>query len=298
METNLEYYKVFREVAKKLSFSAAANSLFVTQPAVSQTITALEKTLGVTLFTRTSKGVSLTSEGEHLYSYVDSALNLLKNGEEKIAEILKLNFGAVTIAAADTISKHYLLKYLEEYNAKFPHIKIKVINRTTNDCLELLKSGCADLAFVNLPIKASSSLKIHKCMKVHDVFVGGKKFSSLQEKKLSPVELAEFPLILFEGISQTRKYINEYFMKNSINIEPEIELGSHDLLLEFSKIGLGLSCVVEEFSQEYLKSGDLFKIQLHPKIKSRHIGMLYSQKIPLSKSAEEFVKLFDIDNME
>ncbi len=290
---NIEYYRVFCEVAKRLSFSAAATALFITQPAVSQTINALESALGTKLFIRTSKGVSLTQEGEQLLYYVEPALNLFKTGESKINELLKLESGEVKIAAADTISKHYLTPYLEQYNRLFPEIKIKVINRTTTECIDLIKSATAEIAFVNLPIKKSSRLKITKCLDVNDVFVAGEKYAYLYDKNITAEELSQLPLIMLEPKSNSRRYVDKYFTEQAVSVEPEIELGSHDLLLEFCKIGLGISCVVKEFANPYLNNKELFEIKLTPPIKKRSIGMAVSSSIPLSRAAERFVEILN-----
>ncbi len=290
---NIEHYRVFFEVAQKKSFSAAANALFVSQPAVSQTITSLEKTLGVRLFIRSSKGVSLTKEGEHLIQYVEPALSMLKTGEVRIQEDLKLERGEVKIAAADTISSHYLSKFLQSYNNQYPNIKIKVINRTSRECIELIKTAAADIAFINLPIKKNKRLKITRCLEVHDIFVANSKFNDIKGKILSPAELVKFPLIMLEPKSNSRNYVDEYFIENGVKFEPEIELGSHDLLLEFSKIGLGISCVVKEFSMRYLESTELFELTIDPPITARSIGMAVSSTIPLSNAAEKFVKLIN-----
>ncbi len=291
INVNIEYYRVFVEVALRKSFSAAANALFITQPAVSQTVTSLENALGTRLFIRSSKGVSLTREGEQLMHYVEPALSMLKNGEARINEALKLERGEVMIAAADTISKYYLTSFLQSYNRQYPKIKIKVINRTSKECIELIKTASADIAFVNLPIKKNTGLNISMCLDVHDIFVAGSKFSEIKGTSLSPAELVKFPLIMLEPKSNSRGYVDRYFIDNGVSAEPEIELGSHDLLLEFSKIGLGISCVIKEFAYHYLSSGELFEISLHPPIASRGIGMVVSSKIPLSKAAEKFVKL-------
>ncbi len=291
MEVNLEHYRVFREVADKLSFSAAANALFITQPAVSQTITSLERNLGVILFARTSKGVVLTTEGKHLYSYVDRALKTLKAGENKLNEVARLESGEVKIAAADTISKHYLLPILKTYHDQFPQININVINRTTSDCIELLKSASADIAFVNLPIKNVTGLNISPCLEIHDIFVAGERFKDIKDKEMTPGQLADLPILLLEQRSSSRRYIDDFFIKQSLVVTPEIELGSYDLLLEFSKIGLGISCVIREFSKRYLDTGELFEVKLSPGVKSRHIGMACVNNIPLSRAADEFVKL-------
>ncbi len=288
---NTEYYRVFYEVALKLSFSAAAESLYITQPAVSQTINVLEKSLGTRLFVRNSKGVSLTREGEELFFYVEPALNLIKTGESKLNELLKLERGEVKIAAADTISKYLLIPHLESFNRQFPHINMSVINRTTRECIDLLNTSSADIAFINLPIDQDTGLVVKPLLNVHDIFVAGSKYADIKGKMLTVQELSTLPIILLEQKSTSRRYIDSYFLKHGVDIEPEIELGSHDLLLEFSKIGLGVSCVIKEFSMQYLKTGELFELNVTPPIKDRHIAMAYSANIPLSKAAKSFVKL-------
>lgn len=119
MNTKLENYKIFNEVAKMQSFSLAAENLYISQSAVSQTIKQLESDLNIRLFTRIHKGVTLTSEGEILYNYTSSALNLIKNGENKILEFKELREGEIKIGAGDSISKYYLLKKLENSTISF-----------------------------------------------------------------------------------------------------------------------------------------------------------------------------------
>ncbi len=290
MNANLELYRVFREVARQSSFSKAARELFVSQSAVSQAIGNLEKTLGTVLFVRGKKGVKLTSDGELLYEYTESALSTLEKGELKLEERGKLLAGEVKIAAADTISKYVLLPILKDFNELYPDIRIHVVNRTTAESIQLLKSGAVDFAFGNFPID-EAGIVMKKSMTVHDIFVGNSKFKELSGVKILPEKLIEYPLIMLESISNSRKYVDRYFMEYSIALQPEIELGSHDLLLEFAKIGLGISCVIKEFSEEFLDSGELFEIKLEKEIKERSIGICYSDGVPLSKAAEEFFKI-------
>ena len=289
MDTNLELYRVFREVARQSSFSAAARELYVSQLAVSQAIGNLEKSLNTTLFVRGSKGVKLTGDGKLLYDYTESALSMLEKGEEMLEERAKLLAGEVKIAAADTISKHFLLPYLQKFNSGHPSIRIQVVNRTSMQSVALLKSGAVDFAFVNLPIKEEGIATV-KCMDVHDIFVGGRKYKHLSPYPMAPAELIKYPLIMLEGISNSRKYVDRYFMEYGILLEPEIELGSHDLLLEFAKIGLGISCVVKEFSREYLEREEVFQIPLETPIQRRSMGMCFLKNVPMSAAAEAFYK--------
>ncbi|SHD78156.1 LysR family transcriptional regulator [Schnuerera ultunensis] len=261
MSIKLDLYKIFCKVAKLGSFSKAAKSLYMTQPAVSQAIMQLESELEIRLFTRTPRGVVLTNEGEILFEYANSAINLINVGEKKIIESKNLMAGELRIGVGDTISRYFLLPFLEEFHSKYPKIKLKVINRTTLELTDLLKSGEVDVAICNLPVK-DSTLEIMELMDIHDIFVCGEKYKDRISIPLSFNEIADLPLILLEPKSNSRLYVEKYILSKGVKIEPEIELGSHDLLLEFARINLGISCVVKEFSKEYLKNKLIYEVKL------------------------------------
>ncbi len=290
MIPKLDSYLVFCQVAKDQSFSKAAKTFYTTQPAVSQTIINMEKELGTRLFTRTSKGVILTTDGQLLYEYINSAINLIELGEKKLSESLDLLTGEMKIGVGDTISRSFLLPYLEEFHKNSPNIKLKIINRTTLELLHLLKSGEIDIALCNLPVK-DSALDIQKCSDVHDIFVCGEKYKSLCQSNISLEELTQYPMIFLEGKSNSRQYVEKYFLSNGIKIQPEIELGSHELLLEFAKYNFGISCVIEEFSKDYLNKGDLFKLKLTDEIPKRSIGFCFLKSVSMSVAARKLVSI-------
>lgn len=162
MITKLDLYKVFCQVGKSKSFSKAAKELYMTQPAVSQAIMQLEGELDIRLFNRTPKGVSLTNEGNILFEYINSAINLINVGEEKILEFKDLTVGELKIGVGDTISKYFLLPYLEDFHNRYPNLKFKIINGMTLELCNLIKSGEIDIAICNLPID-DPSLEIRPC---------------------------------------------------------------------------------------------------------------------------------------
>lgn len=293
MSAPLGLYRVFCEVAKCKSFSKAAKSLYMTQPAVSQSIMQLESELDVRLFTRTSKGVSLTSEGEILFEYASSAINLIDVGEKKLMETRNLLAGELQIGVGDTISRYYLLPYLERFHNDYPHIKLKIINRTTTKLCDKIKSGTIDMAICNLPIQ-DSSIEVRSCKEVHDIFVCGKQYREQIGGPINYEELAELPLILLDPNSISRRYIERYMMEKGVRIKPEIELGAHDLLLEFAKINLGISCVIKEFAKEYLESGMLHEIELKEEIPARHIGVCFLKSVSLSPAAAKFIEMLEM----
>ncbi|OKL35426.1 LysR family transcriptional regulator [Domibacillus mangrovi] len=292
MVIKLDLYKVFCKVAKSESFSKAAKDLYLTQPAVSQAIMQLERELDTRLFNRTPKGVSLTNEGSLLFEYVNSAINLIDVGEEKILEFKNLTAGELKIGVGDTISKYFLLPCLEAFHNRYPNIKFYIVNGTTVELCSILKSGEVDIAICNLPID-DPTLELRPCFDIQDTFVYGEKFKKIFSKPLSFQELVKLPLIFLEPKSNSRKYVEDYMISKGIKISPEFELGSHDLLLEFAKINLGIACVTKEFSQEYLNKGLVYEVQLNEEIPKRNIGVCFLKSVPLSPASTKFVEIIE-----
>ena len=299
MISKMDAYRIFSEVAKHQSFSRAAKALYMTQPAVSQAIMNLERDLDIRLFTRTSKGVTLTTDGELLYEYVSSAINLIEVGEKKISESRDLMFGELKIGVGDTISRYYLLPFLAQFNSNSPNIKLKIINRTTLELVRMVKSGEIDIALCNLPVR-DTALEVLKCMDVHDIFVCGEKYAELASAPRTFEEIQKYPLIFLERKSNSRQYVEKHLALKGLKFAPELELGSHELLLEFAKYNFGVSCVIEEFSQEYLKKGLLKRVRLVEEIPERAIGFCYLKGVSLSAAVRKFVRITqggeDIEN--
>lgn len=293
MDIKLEHYRVFYYVAKNQSFSKAATELFMTQSAVSQSIKNLELTLGCTLFLRSSKGVELTSEGHVLYEYAANALSLLDTANSQLQKLKQLEMGELRIGVGDTISRYYLLPVLERFHRLYPKIKLRIINRVSRDTLSLLKAGKIDLAFVNLPI-FDDSADIRAAMSIQDIFVAGSKFLYLKAQELSAQQVAALPLILLEEKSNSRNCMDEFFRSKGVTIIPEIELGSHDLLLDFAQSNLGISCVIREFSQQYLDSGRIFELKLKEALPPRNIGICTLKGVRIGPPAEKLLSLIEI----
>lgn len=289
MSIKLEQYKIFNEAANTLSFSIASRNLFITQSAVSQAIKLMEKEMHTKLFVRNAKGVTLTKEGELLHNYIKNALTLIQTAEHKISNMQELKDGQLIIGAGDTISSYYLMPYLEIFHRRFPKVKIKVINRTSLEMLDLIQTNSIDLGFLNLPIN-SEDIEVVPCLEVHDIFIAGKDFER-KHSSYSKADIAKLPLILLEKNSNSRKFIDNEFHKENIDLNPELEIGAHELLLEFAKINLGVSCVVKEFSSKYLDSAFVQEIPLKKALPSRSIGYAYLRKSTLSAPAKKFIDI-------
>ena len=289
MNISLELYRIFDAVAQARSFSAAARALYISQPAVSQAIRQLEDALGAKLFTRGARGIALTAEGELLRGYIHSALGLIEAGENRILNMNELFEGALRIGAGDTVAKWFLLPLVEEYHARYPEVSLSITNRTSPEILELLHNGSIDVGFVNMPL-ASNGVIFESCSTLHDTFVAGEKYLDLKDRVVSLEELASKPLIMLERASNSRSWVDRHFLENGIALKPSIELGSHDLLADYARIGLGVACVISEYSSRARQDG-LFELTLDRPVPARNLGACYLEGISLSAATRRFIEL-------
>ena len=290
MALNYELYKVFYQVAVDLSFSKAAENLFISQSAVSQNIKNLENELKTELFIRSTKNVQLTESGKLLFEHIEPAFNLIENGEKSIREINALERGEIHIGANDTISKDYLLPYLKKFHQLYPEVQIKITNRTSSTCIDLLQQNKVDLIISNLPNpKITEQMEYQEIFKFNDIFIAAAEFKDLKNKEISLKELRNYPLLMLEAKTTTRKFLEKALTELGIKIEAAVELGSVDLLIEMTKIGLGIALVPEYCLN--LKNQDLFEVKTKEKLPARKLAVVKTKNIPLSKAAEKFLEL-------
>lgn len=285
MDINLEYYKIFYYVTKHKSITQAAEALSISQPAVSQAVRNLEKALGCKLFVRMAKGVRLTSEGEVLFSFVEKGYESILAGERKLSEILDLEGGEICIGASDMTLQFYLLSYLEKFHEEYPDIKVTVTNAPTPETLGYLEDGRIDFGVVSTPVITKHGCIQIPVRKIRDIFVAGHKFEYLKGKKLRYRDLSDLPVMCLEGDTSTRRYVAEFLEKEHVMLQPEFELATSDMLIQFAKRSLGIASVVEDFAKQAIEEGELFELQFDKEIPKREFCIVYNDKIPMSTAA-------------
>lgn len=285
MKAGLETYRAFVEAARTGSVTGAARALHVSQPAVSQALKALEDSFGTALFLRSSRGVKLTREGELLYSYAARGCDLIETGEEMLRRMQNLDLGEVHIGASDMTLHFFLLPYLEEFHGKYPKIKVSVSNAPTPETLENLRMGTIDFGVVSGPFEAGSDIEKLPVRKIRDIFVAGEKFGKYQNRQVSLKELEHLPLILLEKNTSTRRYIDGELSHYGVQVTPEFELSTSDMIVQFAKRSLGIGCVVEDFALEELEKGTLFRLLVTEKIPERDFFVVTRRNVPLPQAA-------------
>lgn len=291
MDINFELYKVFYHVAKNTNFSNAAEKLYISQSAVSQSIKLLEKKINCKLFFRNTKVVTLTKEGKILFKHVEQAFNLLKSGERAIHEMHSLSQGEIKIGASDTICKYYLMPYFKSFNTMYPNIRISVVNRTSPMCIELLKNGSVDFSIINMPDNRSYNyLNMERLKEVRDVFIANNNYLELRNKLVTLKDLEGYPFLVLEKNTITREFFDALTQSQNADIKAEIELGSVDVLVDMAKIGLGIA-FVPEICLSSISNNEVFVINLKEKIPERYMGIITQKNIPLSIAATKFVEM-------
>lgn len=298
MNQNLSSYRIFYAVANAGNISKAAKELYISQPAISKSIQKLEDSVGVRLFDRSSRGVTLTSEGELLYSHVKSAFETLSLGEEKLRRSIALGVGHLSIGVSSTLCKYILLPYLKDFIKKYPHINISIACHSTNQTLALLEDGKLDVGLIGKP-ENSKNIDFYCLREIEDIFVATDNY--LHILKLRGVEpdqiLQNSTLMLLDKENMTRQYIDDYFQSNHIAIQDTIEVSNMDLLIEMSKISLGVGCVIRDFVKDELQTGILKEIPLGIPIHKREIGFAYNQNVRVSNSLEHFIEFYESYNL-
>ena len=276
MEQYLSQYKIFYEVAKAGNISKAAKELYISQPAISKAISKLEDSLGLSLFTRSSRGVQLTSEGEILFEHTREAFDALDRGEQELKRIQEFDIGHLRIGVSNTLCKYILLPYLKTFIDQYPHMKVTIESQATAQTLARLEQQKIDLGLVAEP-SVRRDLAFIPVMDIQDTFVTTPAYlNNLYVREGKDTNIFETGnIMLLDTSNMTRHHVDEYMAENNIFPHQILEVTTMDLLIEFAKIGLGIACVIKELVQKELDSGMLVEIPLDIPIHRRTIGFAY-----------------------
>ena len=290
MDINYELYKVFYHVAASLSFSEASKKLFISQSAVSQSIKTLERKLDQPLFIRSTKRVQLTPAGELLFKHIEPAINLISRGEHQLVDSNTLGLSQLHIGASDTICRYFLVPYLKQFHQLFPEVPIKVTNATSLNCVDLLSQGTVDVIVTNSPNSRMNSALIQKKVAAfHDVFIANPAYFDFKQQEVSLAKLNQYPILMLGKQSTTSEFLHHLFLQYQLELVPQVELSSNDLLIDLARIGLGIAfipdyCLAKEPS-------DLYILKTKEALPMRQMEAAISPHLPIPPSANEFLKL-------
>ena len=244
-DRDLNLYKIFLTLYELKSISKTANSLYVSQPAIRYSLKELEKELGYSLFYRNSKGIEPTMEARELYTYISTAFNIIKSGEDHIKNLNSMNIGDIKIGVPSHIAIFYLSSFISEFRKLYPGIKFEIISKSTSDLVEMLEMRKIDLVIDTLPINTTNKVvKKIGLSRLVNCFAYNKK--SMPDCKINNVnDLKNYPLILPSATSSIRVQLEEYMDSNKVTLNPAIESWTTELMIELVRRGVGIGYFIK-----------------------------------------------------
>ena len=292
MNINFELYRIFYVVANNKNITKASEELNISQPAISKSIKNLEEQLGGQLFVRTKRGVILTDEGEEFYNFIKQAMEFINNAENKFTDLINLETGCIRIGISTTLTREFLLPYLEKFHALYPKIDIQIITNFTPDLLNKLRNGLIDIVILNNNNKGyGNDIELTNCKMIHDTFIVGEKYRYLKDKDLSLSDLNNYPLVLQAEGSNTRLWLDSFAREHGVKLKPNIELASYTLVNAFTKIGLGIGYAIKEFIKDDLKNNKLFELKIKENIPGRYISIALCKNHLPSFSTKKLIEI-------
>jgi DNA-binding transcriptional LysR family regulator len=234
---NLDQLRSFSILAAAGSFSAAARRLNLTQPAVSRQIRELEKRFGVRLIERAGRRARPTRAGEKLLEHMQRIEAAVADAMAIMAPYREDGAGRVVLGTGATACIYLLPPILQDLRRRFPALQILVHTGNTPDIVRLIEDNVIDVGLVTAPVR-SRSLALVGTIEDEQVAVFPRSGLTLP-KSVTPVALAELPLLLYEPGGHTRRVIDDWFARERIDAKPVMELGSVEAIKELVHAGLG-----------------------------------------------------------
>lgn len=291
MNINYEYYRIFYYTAKYKNLTLAADALHSSQPNISRTLKLLEHEFGCQLLLRSNRGISLTPEGERLYSHVKIAVEQLQTAEEELEMLTGLHKGMVCIGASETALHLLLLPVLKKFKETHPDIRIRIQNHLTVQAIESVKQGLVDFAVVASPADIPSQLKASPLMKFQDILIGGTAFCGLSVAPVSLHDIEKYPLVCLGEATMSYRFYDSLYQKNGLSLKPDFEAATTDQILPMVKNNLGLGFFPKEMAREALSAKEVCRIFLKETIPCREIFLIENKERPLTVAAEALKNL-------
>lgn len=290
MDINFEYYKTFYYVAKYKNLTRAAAAMGSNQPNVTRVMKLLEDGLKCKLLVREARGITLTEEGERLYAHVEIAFLQLQKAQEEIRTQILEGTGTVEIGATESALHLFLLNALREYREICPKVRIKIHNHTTPDILKSLVYGKLDFAVITTPFELSGQLTYKKLISFQEILVCGSQYRELGYGRRKLEELKEYPWVGIGTGTATTELYKEFFYRQNVNIEPDTEVATSDLLVPMIRANMGIGFVPEKMAQSWLETRQLVRILLECEPPEREVRLVYDSGRGRSAASEGLQK--------
>lgn len=244
MNTDLELYRVFCEVVKYKNISKTAESMYISQSAITQSIQKLESMLGGKVFYRNKNGVELTEEGKNLYEYIKDSIETMNNAENIFSKYITLEKGKIRIGGGNSLLSSLIFEPFLKFIKEYPNIDVSISSGITDALMQKLANGELDIVVLNLPYKNKkySNIEIIPLKKSSFCFFASKTF--MKDHPIKDVkEIENSTLILPKSPSSKKKILDDFCNKENISLDANYEVSSSSIMkrLVLNDIGIGFT---------------------------------------------------------
>jgi len=255
---------VFYSVARLLSFTKAADSLHMTQPAVTFQVRQLEEYFNTRLFDRTHNKISLTEAGERVYVYAEKIFHLYDEMENSVRELTGEISGVLILGASTTVAEYMLPALLGDFKAKYPDVNIRLKVSNTDGIVSMVENNIIDLGVVEAPV-LNKNLAVEQCRTDRLVAIAPPGHELTRYDTVPVKALLDYPFICREEGSGTREVINDYLRQAGVDpaqMNVIMELGSLEALKGAVEAGIGVSIVSRATLVKEIKLGSVEVLEL------------------------------------
>lgn len=289
---DLHKLEIFLRVVREGSFSRAAESLFMTQPAVSQHIQDLETQLGTTLFTRGRRGVTLTLEGETLHDYTVRIIQLMAEAESAVTNVRKLASGQLTIGATPGVSVYLLPDFVQGFRAQFPQIALTLQTGITSQILSELRNGRIEFGIIEgeLDEMTTVELGVLPLEIVEQHIVIGPKHPWWGRHSLTLPELDHQPFIMRQPTSQTRIWLEEVLEAHHVHPKVNAEFDNVESIKRTVTLGTCLTILPEYVVSHEVAAGLVYTIPIEHSPLQRTLKLIWDKDRHFTPVAGAFLR--------
>lgn len=289
---NFNQLKAFYFAVKYGNYSAAAEALYITQPAVTKQVQQLEATYGIKFLNRFGKKIVLTDAGEVLYDFADKIFQMENQAEESLRDFQQRKSGRLRIHASESFGAYYLPFIINIFRKKYPNIHISVNIFPNQEVIENTMKLENDLGFISYPFE-HKKLVVKDVLEDRLVLIAPLSHPFTRMKLVDPPKLDGQPIIMHEKGSATRRIVDTFIKRNNLSVFIALELSNNEAIKRAVEQGLGLSLISENVVREEIERNKLKSIPLADPTLKRKYYLLYHKDKYLSHPFQMFLYMVD-----
>ena len=289
---DLRQLEVIRAIAETGSFTAAGEKLHVSQSAISRQVLLLEEELGEPVFHRVGRRVRITPAGDSLLQLSHRVFQDLQDTIAGISDRQESLKGTLRLVGGMTVCLYVFPALLTEVRHVHPQLDVKISAGSTERCVAQLRAGTAELGLLTLPIEVPDLVSV-PVLQEELLLVGDAKHPLARKRKIAPSDLAQQPFVLFESGSNTRRVVDEFFVKEGVEPHIVMETENVEILKAMVKTGLGITIIPYQAVAADVRARRLFSRRLQGHALIRETGWIYPKMSRLPRTVSEVIAAFD-----